>query len=78
MNAALGDQVAPGGVGLDPISVDGTHHAAIRALGKKVSAIEQELGLRSVAEDKAKGKGKALPKMLQGDLTPQLLGLETV
>ena len=34
MQAQFGDQVAPGGIGLDMVSVSGQHHAAIRALAK--------------------------------------------
>lgn len=77
MHEQFGEEVAPGGAGLDMISVSGKHHAAIRALGKKVSAIEQELGLKSVADEKPakQQKNRRLPRMLEGDLTPGLLGL---
>ncbi len=79
MHKQFGDGVAPGGIGLDPISVSGTHHAAIRALGKKVDAIENELGLKSVSPEKKKPRKKAdgagLQKILDADLTAGLVGL---
>ncbi|WP_268612641.1 tail fiber domain-containing protein, partial [Escherichia coli] len=52
MQAQFGDDVAPGGVGLDMVSVSGQHHAAIRALAKKVKRLERgraAVGLADVA-----------------------------
>ncbi len=41
MQQALGDGVAPGGQAIDQISVNGTHHAAIRALDKKIVRLQK-------------------------------------
>ena len=53
MQAQFGDQVAPGGIGLDMVSVSGQHHAAIRALAKKVDRLERRPagGARAGASD---------------------------
>lgn len=80
MNGQFGDGVAPGGAGLDMVSVSGLHHAAIRALSKKVDRLEkrgarrrQGAGLADVVE--ADGMPVKLPAQLQGDLGPGLIGL---
>lgn len=83
MQAQFGDQVAPGGVGLDMVSVSGQHHAAIRALAKKVARLEQRrgaagtegVGLKAVALGKEAG---GLPSALAGDLSAGLVGLERI
>lgn len=80
MHAQFGDEVAPGGVGLDMISVSGQHHAAIRALAKKVDRLERrraEPGLVPVAAPAEEGGG-ALPPALSGDLSAGLIGLERI
>ncbi|CUR74766.1 hypothetical protein [Achromobacter phage CF418P1] len=80
MHAQFGDEVAPGGVGLDMISVSGQHHAAIRALAKKVDRLERRRakpGLAPVAAPAEKGGG-ALPPALSGDLSAALIGLERI
>ncbi|MEN4919450.1 tail fiber domain-containing protein [Achromobacter spanius] len=84
MQAAFGDEVAPGGVGLDMISVSGKHHAAIRALAKKVDRLEQRRsargapGLERVAVPDEIGVGGELPPALAGDLSAGLIGLERI
>lgn len=86
MQAQFGDDVAPGGVGLDMVSVTGKHHAAIRALAKKVDRLERRraapgladvAGLASVAASEEKG-ADALPPALSGDLSAGLIGLERI
>lgn len=84
MQAAFGNEVAPGGVGLDMISVSGKHHAAIRALAKKVQRLEQRRsdqggpGLERVAiPDELDALG-ALPPALAGDVSAGLIGLERI
>lgn len=85
MQAQFGDQVAPGGIGLDMVSVSGQHHAAIRALAKKVARLEQrrgaarsdEIGLEPVAVAASEEAG-ALPSALAGDLSAGLVGLERI
>ncbi|MDS1141700.1 tail fiber domain-containing protein [Pusillimonas sp. SM2304] len=78
MQRQFGDGVAPDGQGLDPISVSGKHHAAIRALGNELKAIKNELGLAKVSTGKGGKEGartNRMPKVLEGDLTPGLVGL---
>lgn len=83
MQAQFGDRVAPGGVGLDMVSVSGQHHAAIRALAKKVARLErrrgaagaEDFGLEPVALGKEAG---GLPSALAGDLSAGLVGLERI
>ncbi|AUZ19840.1 hypothetical protein AL509_29635 [Achromobacter xylosoxidans] len=86
MQAQFGDSVAPGGVGLDMVSVTGKHHAAIRALAKKVDRLERrrsDVGLMDVAglvvgnapDEKTAG---ALQPALSGDLSAGLIGLERI
>lgn len=86
MQAQFGDEVAPGGVGLDMISVSGQHHAAIRALAKKVDRLERRrakpgladvAGLAPVAARAEEGGG-ALSPALSGDLSAGLIGLERI
>ncbi|CUJ82216.1 Uncharacterised protein [Achromobacter sp. 2789STDY5608615] len=86
MQAQFGDDVAPGGVGLDMVSVSGQHHAAIRALAKKVKRLERgraAVGLADVADGNAaethdeEGAG-VLPPALAGDLSAGLVGLERI
>lgn len=85
MQAQFGDQVAPGGIGLDMVSVSGQHHAAIRALDKKVRRLERraggERGGRAGLERVAAAAGEeadALPSALAGDLSAGLVGLERI
>ena len=86
MRAQFGDGVAPGGVGLDIISVSGTHHAAIRALDKKVSQMGEALaGLAMIPVNQKPRSGAArdgketrLPPQLAGDMAAQMLGLEAI
>ena len=79
MNKEFGDQVAPEGKGLDLVSVSGQHHAAIRALGKEVDNIKQEIGLK---KEKTKEGGKAksgvMKGLLEADLGGDLVGLTKV
>jgi hypothetical protein len=82
MHAQFGDGVAPGGAGLDMVSVSGVHHAAIRALANDMDQVKKHVGLEPVSEKKPKAskvkvqnKSKA-PKLMDADLTPGLLGLE--
>lgn len=85
MQAQFGDQVAPGGIGLDMVSVSGQHHAAIRALDKKVRRLERraggerggKAGLERVAVP-AREEPDALPSALAGDLSAGLVGLERI
>lgn len=83
MQAQFGDQVAPGGLGLDMVSVSGQHHAAIRALAKKVQRLErrskggEDAGLERVAVAGEEEAG-ALPPALAGDLSAGLVGLERI
>lgn len=84
MQAAFGDEVAPAGVGLDMISVSGKHHAAIRALAKKVERLERRrqdrggasLERMSVPEEIA--ARDSVPPALAGDLSAGLIGLERI
>lgn len=85
MQAQFGDQVAPGGIGLDMVSVSGQHHAAIRALDKKVRRLERraggERGGKAGLERVAAAAGEeadALPSALAGDLSAGLVGLERI
>jgi hypothetical protein len=89
MQAQFGDKVAPGGIGLDMISVSGLHHAAIRALAKKVKQLERSERARpsaglTDAVDRSAGQGNdeeaagALPPALAGDLSAGLVGLERI
>lgn len=86
MQAQFGDGVAPGGVGLDLVSVSGQHHAAIRALAKKVTRLERrrggsradKVGLADVATSDEVEAGGALPPALAGDLSSGLIGLERI
>lgn len=84
MQAAFGDNVAPGGVGLDMVSVSGKHHAAIRALAKKVKRLEQRRngtggpGLESVAVPNEIETSGELPRALAGDLSAGMIGLERI
>ena len=77
MQAAFGDEVAPGGVGLDMISVSGKHHAAIRALAKKVERLEQQRGSKRVNKEDGAGLADLVPS-LAGDLSGGLIGLESI
>ena len=86
MQAQFGDQVAPGGIGLDMVSVSGQHHAAIRALAKKVDRLERRpaggargrgIGLERIPMPNKEGAG-ALPPALAGDLSAGLIGLERI
>ena len=85
MQAQFGDQVAPGGIGLDMVSVSGQHHAAIRALNKKVQRLERraggDRGVKAGLERVAAVAGEeadALPSALAGDLSAGLVGLERI
>lgn len=77
MQAAFGDEVAPGGVGLDMISVSGKHHAAIRALAKKVKRLEQQRENKRVNNEDGVGLADLVPS-LAGDLSGGLIGLESI
>ena len=84
MQAQFGDDVAPGGIGLDMVSVSGQHHAAIRALAKKVKRLERARGAAGLA-DAADGAAAhdeegagVLPAALAGDLSAGLVGLERI
>lgn len=86
MQAQFGDQVAPGGIGLDMVSVSGQHHAAIRALAKKVDRLERRpsgrtggrgIGLERIRVPSEEGAG-GLPPALAGDLSAGLIGLERI
>jgi len=83
VQAVMGDEVAPGGIGLDLVSVSGKHHAAIRALSKRdrklaqrVALLEKRLGDSPVPE--WQGEEPLLPATLQGDLSNQVIGLHTL
>lgn len=84
MQAAFGDEVAPAGVGLDMISVSGKHHAAIRALAKKVERLErrrQDRGgasLERMTVPEEINAGDSVPPALAGDLSAGLIGLERI
>ncbi|MCP2517394.1 tail fiber domain-containing protein [Achromobacter mucicolens] len=84
MQAAFGDEVAPAGVGLDMISVSGKHHAAIRALAKKVERLErrrQDRGgasLERMTVPEEISAGDSVPPALSGDLFAGLIGLERI
>jgi len=84
MQATFGDEVAPGGAALDMISVSGKHHAAIRALAKKVDRLERRrgdggrAGLERVAIPEEIGAAGELPPALAGDLSAGLVGLERI
>jgi len=86
MQAAMGDEVAPGGVGLDLISVSGKHHAAIRALSKRGKKLEKRIdrlerraaGLADVEDVEFREKPSSLPDPLKGDISAGIVGLETV
>lgn len=77
MNQQFGDAVAPGGIGLDLVSVQGKHHAAIRALGKKEKAFDKRLQRieNAVGLQDAILSSDALPEELQADLTPAIIGM---
>ncbi|MFT0547873.1 tail fiber domain-containing protein [Allopusillimonas ginsengisoli] len=77
MNREFGDEVAPGGMGLDMVSVSGKHHAAIRALGRQVDRINDALGLSEEPTSTPKrGRQKvATSKVMDMDLSPGLIGL---
>lgn len=84
MHAQFGDEVAPGGVQLDMVSVSGKHHAAIRALAKRVRRLEKDAGglMDTVAprdtephdDGDATGAGAMAPE-LRGDIGAGALGL---
>lgn len=81
MNAQFGDEVAPGGVGLDLVSVSGTHHAAIRALDKKIDGIKRQLKKQKGGDEREPtemGLADVLPPQLAGDLAGAALGLERI
>ncbi|MNV56575.1 hypothetical protein D3C71_1488670 [compost metagenome] len=84
MQSAFGDEVAPAGVGLDMISVSGKHHAAIRALAKKVNRLERrrgnglDSGPQGVDSSDDTGAAGDLPPALAGDLSAGLVGLERI
>lgn len=85
MQAQFGDQVAPAGIGLDMVSVSGQHHAAIRALDKKVRRLERRAGGDRGGKDglervavAAGEEADALPSALAGDLSAGLVGLERI
>jgi len=86
MQAAMGDEVAPGGVGLDLISVSGKHHSAIRALAKRGKKLEKRIdrleraaaGLADVEDVEFREKPSSLPDPLKGDISAGIVGLETV
>jgi len=84
MQQAFGDQVAPGGVGLDMVSVSGKHHAAIRALDKRTKKMERRLkkmegveggGLADVVNS-TPSMLDALPEALRGDAGAGVVGLQ--
>lgn len=60
MQAAAGDQVAPGGQQIDVISNLGMQHAAIRALDKRMQAFESGEGVKDAPAKQSKGGGVAL------------------
>lgn len=84
MQAAFGDQVAPGGAGLDLVSVSGKHHAAIRALAKRskkqdqrIKQLERARGAGAPEErDPGPGLMDALPPELRGDAGAGVVGLQ--
>lgn len=84
MQEQFGDQVAPAGVGLDMVSVSGVHHAAIRALAKKVAKLERKggggrgAGLQHTDAPSEEERAAALPSALAGDLSAGLVGLERI
>ncbi|KCV34147.1 hypothetical protein L490_5254 [Bordetella bronchiseptica 00-P-2796] len=81
MNAQFGNEVAPGGAGLDLVSVSGTHHAAIRALDKKIDGIKRQLKKQKAGDDgetAEMGLADVLPPQLAGDLAGAALGLERI
>lgn len=51
VQAALGDDVAPGGKMIDPISMQGTHTAAIKALADRLEALEMQMGLSQYSNE---------------------------
>tara|TARA_R100000963_G_C4626651_1_gene92740 strand:- start:323 stop:1123 length:801 start_codon:yes stop_codon:yes gene_type:complete len=76
MNKVFGDQVAPGGKGLDLVSVSGQHHAAIRALGKEVDGIKKEIGLSKEKVPREKrAKSRVKSELMDADLGGDLVGL---
>lgn len=86
MNEQFGEGVAPGGLGLDMVSVSGKHHAAIRALGKDLAKIKGQLGLSPIpvpdrdrrdTEPREEGFSR-LPQRLQADMAAGLVGLERI
>lgn len=85
MQAAMGDEVAPGGVGLDLVSVSGKHHSAIRALSKRGKKLEKRIdrleraaaGLADVQDLEFREKPQ-LPDHLKEDISAGIVGLETV
>lgn len=44
VRAQFGDRVAPGGVGIDPVTMNGVTIAAVKGLAKKVARLERRLG----------------------------------
>lgn len=86
MNDQFGDDVAPGGMGLDMVSVSGKHHAAIRALGKDLAKIKGQLGLSPIPvpdrdrrdTEPKEERSSRLPQHLQADMAAGLVGLERI
>jgi len=86
MNEQFGDEVAPGGLGLDMVSVSGKHHAAIRALGKDLAKIKGRLGLSPIPAperdhrdtEPKEDRSTRLPQHLQADMAAGLVGLERI
>lgn len=86
MNEQFGDDVAPGGLGLDMVSVSGKHHAAIRALGKDLAKIKGQLGLSPIPvpdrdrrdTEPKEERSSRLPQHLQADMAAGLVGLQRI
>lgn len=76
---AMGEEAAPGGIGLDLITMSGKHHSAIRALANR----EKKLAKRIDRLERAARKAGAdvspggLPDELKGDISAGIVGLHT-
>ena len=88
MQQVMGDEVAPGGVGLDLVSVSGKHHSAIRGLAKRGRKLEKRIdplekrvrrvtGLADVVDAEFR-ESNVDPAVLQGDISEGIVGLASV
>jgi len=76
----MGNEAAPGGVGLDLVTMSGKHHSAIRALAKRDRKLEKRIDRLERATKDLRGEegNRRLPAELDEDISGGIVGLETV